>query len=515
ACVVAADLVADATDDWLRGGRLFSSWFVEAISGNYTGVPLDPAFAQTCRAAFLAQDPGSLAAAFAAEQRGMGLELATSPVPVLHSHAFYDHVANPLSAIVHGEARTAVHRILLGTIGHGAPANVLERALRDAAIERWLHRWLWGMPNEVDVEARAVLAEVPLRAFERDDLTFRWSHAHAAGLTTPPSASRLFLHDDFGLRPLPPIGGQAVAVVQQTVDPLATDFTAAAYLAQPALRDPAAVLARCPLQERMWSCLVGDESQLVRSPTVHLRVLPAGPHWVLAALLTVEAPGTGEEVLLGMNTLASLTSAAGVAEDHELRLPPVAVRIPQLSTLRLRLRNLPLRISPMAPVLDCAPIFHDFRVDIVQGAPLGSWLDLPLEPVRPRLVVDRAAVELAAPAPVVATLRGGSLRAGFPYFVTVGLSGQLPATGYLNDVIPIEADWLVLASAGSLQAPIFAGFLGFLDGTGNVDATLALGSAAPLPQLLNGLALTFAAFVWDGAWAATGAAATPCDVLLR
>lgn len=515
ACVVAADLGADAIDDWLRGGQMWTSWFVEAISGVYTGVAFDQTFLQTCRNAFLAQDPAALAAAWVAEERGVGNWLTTSPVPVLHSHAFFDSVMSPLMAIARGEARTAPHRVWLSTLGHGVPANTIEFGLRQATIVRWLHRFLWSVPNEVELEARAVLAEVPLTQAERDDPAHQWSHLHLGALTTPPSSLRLYLHDDAALRAVPPATPQADAVIAQVVDPLATDFTAADYLATPSLRTAASVLARCPLQERVWTFIVTEDSQVARSPTVHLRLVPQGAQWQLGAVLSVTPAGSSEEVMLGANALASNSSVPGMAEDHDLRLPPVAAAVPAGSTLRLRLRNLWLRESPMAPALDVAPLFHDFEIDVVHGAPVGSWLDLPIEPAKPSLVVDHPIIDLLAPGSVVATVRGGSVRSGFPFFAMVGLSGQAPATGYLNAVIPIDADWLVLTSAGSSEPPLFSGFLGFLDGAGRANVTFNLSSVAPLPAVLNGLAFTFAAFVWDGPWAATGAASIPCDVLMR
>jgi hypothetical protein len=516
ACVVAADLVADPVDDWLRGGRMFSAWFVEAISGSYTGVAVDPAFLLTCRNAFVAQDPGALVAAFAAEQRGMGTHLQTSMVPVLHSHAYHDNVAGPLSAVARGEARAAVHRLMLGTIGHGVPGNVGELAAREAMFVRWLNRYLWNVPNEVDLEARCLLAEMPATAAERTDPAFAWSHAFDGALTTPPTASRLYLHDDYALRSSVPTVAQADAEIAQVVDPLATDFTALDYLNQPNLRTLPSVLARCPLQDRVWTFVVGDEAMLTRSATVHLRVEPDGPHWMLAALLTVEAPGTGEEVMLATNALASVGSVSGIVEEHDLRLSPVAMRLPAGSLLRLHLRNLWLREAPMVPSLEVAPFFHDFRVDVQQGGVgNGSWLDVPLELSRPRLAVLPTQLELATPAPIVATLRGGAPRGGYPYFAMVGLSGHAPVIPYLNDVIPIDADWLVLTSAAASPSPLFTGFLGFLDANGNTTVTFALGMVAPLPHVLNGLSFTLGAFVWDGPWAPTGAATPPCDVLLR
>ena len=515
-CVVANELVPDAIDDWLRGGVMFSSWLVEALAGSYPGVQLDAGFVQSCRSAFLAQDPAALAAQLVAEGRDLAARLPSSTVPVLFAHAWFDVVSSPLSAVAVLEQRSVADRALLGTVGHGTVDNHGERQLRTNLMLRWLHRHLWQQPNEVDAEARLVLGEVPLDPIERGDPVRPWSHTHTMSVATPAVAERLFLHDDGELRGTAPMAPQLDRSLVQTIDPLATTFTAADYLDQPAVRDLPAVLAACPLQEQVYTHTLPADMQLASSPTLHLQLLPQSTEWLVAALLTVQpaAPGAAE-VLLSSRALASRSSVVGVAEAHDLRLPPIAAALPAGAVLRLRLRNLWLREAPMPVSLEVAPLFHDFRVDVVHDPVAGSWLDLPLQPVAPRLVTGNSVLELATAAPVSLQLRGGAMRANYPFFATVGLSGQQPGVPYLNDVVPIEGDWLVIASAGSLEPPFYGNFLGWLDGSGQTTITFDLSSIAPLPQVLNGLQLTFAAFVWDGPWAPTGAASNPCDVMMR
>lgn len=514
AAVVALDLLADPVDDWLRGGNLFSSWFVEAVTSDLPSFRLDPGFVAQCRSAFVAQDPAALVAAFAAEQRGVGGQLAGSTVPILYSHAFFDFIASPLAAVARLEQCPAPHRSVLSTIGHGAPANDAELAFRDGIVMRWLHRWLWNVPNGVDAESAAVLAELPLAAAEREDPTHLWNRHHVDAVTTG-SATRWFLHDGGALVATPPVTPQLGATIQQVIDPAATSFTPADYFDQPAVRDLANVLAACPLHERVYAATVVEAVQVARSATLHLRLVPAQARWQLAALLTVEPPGGGAEVMLASAGLCASASVQGVAEDHELRLPPIAARLPAGSLLRLRLRNLWLRESPMTTSLSVAPLFQDFAVDIVHGdAPAGSWLDLPLEAVAPKLVTDHEVFDLAAPTTINYSLRAGPGHAVDPYFVALSLSGHQPGVPFLNDVIPLAGDWLSIVSAASTTAP-FVGFLGWLDADGEALCTFDLSGLAALPQELNGLQFTAAAFVWDGPWAPTGAASNPCDVLLR
>ncbi|MEZ6038222.1 MAG: hypothetical protein R3F29_12130 [Planctomycetota bacterium] len=515
ACAVATDLVADPLDDWLRGGALFSSWFVAAIDGSYTGIPFDATFLQTARNAFEQQDPAGLQAAFLAEGRGVAAALATTTVPMLYGHAYLDNVDSPVTGIERMEAMVAPHRAVLGSVGHGVPVNGLQVTARDNLTLRWLNRFLWEIPNEVDVEVPHVLSLVPLDPNDAADPTYAWSRRQVDDLQPGPNASRWFLGDDLQLHAAAPTAPQTPQLVTQTIDPLAT-FDAVSYLSDPLARDVPAVLAACPLSERTWTLPITETCELARSAQLRLHVVPDAASWMLAASISVEPPG-GSEVLLGGRALASRTSTPGVDEWHDLRLPPVATRIPAGSTLRVRLRNLWLRDPPMQPGLEVAPIFGDFQVAVVLGdEPDGSWLDLQLEPTRPRLVADTERIDLATVQPIGATLRGGVERAGFPYFAAVGLAGQLPTVSYLGEAISIDGDWLVQASAANTWQPNFyQGFLGWLDNDGEAQLVLDYSAAAPLPQLLHGLQLTLVAFVWDGPWAPTGAASNAFDVMLR
>ena len=515
ACAVAHDLVADPLDGWLRGGALFSSWWVAAISGTYEGVPFDPAFVANGAAAFLAQSPSALVASWLVEGRGLADRLASSTVPMLYEHAYLDNVNNPLSGIQRLESMQGPTRAVLGTIGHGSPLNGVELEMRHNMALRWLTRFLWNEPNEVDVEQPHLLAFLPLDAADRDDPDHLWSRAQLDELTTPATATRLYLHDDFALRVDEDTAPAQNPVVEQVVEPLAVDFTADDYLGTDSLREAANVMARCPLSDRVWTYQLTKERELLRSPTVHLHVVPDDPEWMVAVLLTAQPPG-GEQVMLAANAVASRASSAGVAEVHDVRLPPVAVRLPAGTTLRLKLRNLWLQEAPMVPRLDVAPMFHDFRVDIVvDDGGVGSWVDLPLQDVAPRLVADRLTMALDSADPVAMQVRGGEVRANTPYFAVVGLSGQVPATPLFGDDLPIEADWLAIASAGGAPGTYYTGFFGLLDDDGEATCSFDYSSAAPLPQLLNGWHLTVTAFAWDGPASPTGTACNAVDVMLR
>jgi pimeloyl-ACP methyl ester carboxylesterase len=515
-CAVANDYVAEPIDDWLRDGTWWSSWFMEAIGGSYQGLPIDAALLQAAQNAFVAQDPGQLLSHFANEGRGIASELLTSTVPVMYSHAYHDRIDSPLPTLQLLQSMPAARRVILSTIGHNTPLNDAERQYRDGLILRWLHRHLWQEANEVDLEDNYVLSEIPLPRLEREDPAYAWSRHHGADPVQPPSATRFYLHADRQLLTTPPGAPQAaVSIVQDVVTP--QTFTAHDYLHTPGARNLQTILQACPLQEVVYSTTLAQEMQLTDSAKLHLRVTPQSVDWMLAVLLTVEAPNSlGEEVMLSGQALGGTASTPGIAEEHDLVLPPVAVRLPAGSVVRVRVRNLWLREAPMARFLEVAPRFHPFQVDLQHDDGVGqSWLDLPIGPVRPKLVTATTWYPLATAPAVDLELRGGSERAGNLYFIATGISGHLPGTPFLNDEIPLEDDWLEGVVTGAIaSSPQFSGFLGFLDGNGRGAARLDFSPFAPLPAELTGLRLTFAAFVFDQGFA-TGAASNPCDLFLR
>lgn len=167
--------------------------------------------------------------------------------------------------------------------------------------------------------------------------------------------------------------------------------------------------------------------------------------------------------------------------------------------------------------LEVAPVFHPFRISVHCDATLGgSYCDLPLENPKPALVADRIELDLATMHPVAFELRGGQARAGKSYFISLSATGQAPGTLFLNDILPMNLDFVtafVVTNANSAQ---LQGFFGDLETPGGrASAVLDLSALAPFSPALAGLRLTAAGFVWDVLGGPTGAASNPVDVILR
>jgi hypothetical protein len=236
---------------------------------------------------------------------------------------------------------------------------------------------------------------------------------------------------------------------------------------------------------------------------------------MIAALLTVQPPG-GEELMLGSRGVASAQSQMGVPERVEFRLPPVASVLPAGTVIRLRLRNLWLRESPMARQLETAPLFGDFHVLVSNGpGPLGSWLDLPLRAPTVQLVSRTLYMDYTRMDPLQLLLRAGVARANGLYYVTASVSGQYPGLTRHNAWMPLHADWMTQLVENCVLLPEFAGFLGTFDQAGEASAVLNVHPYAPLDPVFLGTRLTFGSFGFTATNSLDGAASNPLDILLR
>lgn len=127
-----------------------------------------------------------------------------------------------------------------------------------------------------------------------------------------------------------------------------------------------------------------------------------------------------------------------------------------------------------------------FSADLVQwpserGGATSQALHLP-----PELAAFPHSLPVSTGGAVALHLRQPGTAAGRPYLVVLGGSGTIPGTPAPGGLvtIPIQADGLTDLALASLGSPLFPGFLGNLDGTGQANAALVLGF--PLPPSLIG-----------------------------
>ncbi len=527
-CVASIDYVADSPRDWLRGGLMWSRWFVDGFCDDFD--PANPAaflyrrdepFYTAVRSAFLAQDAGVLLAQWSAEGRDVSMSQQQSDVPVFYSHAYHDDIDSPLIGLqaLQALAPSVGRHVQLSTIGHGTPGNVPERRLRDRELVRWLRRFLLSEPNGIDAGPAYEMAELPLAEADRQNPCYPWGHVQSDDPLAPTQLTRLHLLTGGQLGAVPS-ATSSMSRVQHDIS--GTRFDPEWYLEDANHRTVASILGAAPLSEVEYATSpMAAEMALVAASTLRLRLTPQQQDWMLAALLSIDVPASAgnpaERVMLSSWAVRKDDSQPGVAEDVELQLPPVHARVPQGARLVLTLRNHWLREAPMTRRFELVPMFDPFTVDVSEGGVGGSsWIDLPLEVPAPSLACDQQYLDVAAPTPIQLHVRGGDALRNQLYFITMSASGRWPGTNYLNSTLPLNSDFMSVFVAGSVNQPPLHRFCDFLSSfSGESTATLDFSLLPPLPPNLYGRRLTLAAFVWDHYAPPSGRASNAVDLELR
>lgn len=495
-CVVAADYVAESTEDWVRNGTQFSSWFVNVIADDAApNWNLDQDFRVVAAQRFRAQDAQGLLQLWQQQGRPILQQLLQSTVPVLYSHAYHDFIDSPMPAleIVERMTQSPAVRSLLSTVGHDTQRNDHEVRFRDREIVAWLHRHLWEEPPSV-ARARYSLALLPMQGAIRDDQQSLWGRLETESIRAQQQQAqsvRMYLHPDSTLQQGLP-ASTSDTIRHEVLDPA---YDAANYLSHISQREVNLLLSSIPLSELVFAAAPLERARTISAaPHLELVVSSSHPTWALAALLTVEIPGEPEYMLASAGA-ARTGDVLNVAHPVTLRFPPVATQLPAGTVVRLRLRNHWLREYPMNRTLEVAPLFHSHEVSVHFGATGGSWLELPIEDVVPSLLTETVDVDLQRPDPVAFTVRSDVELAGAPCFVTLGALGteeaMVQAGGFLlpqqEALLPATQAWQLENGGG--------GPFGTLDAAGGMAASLDLLPFTPLPTELAGLEVEFRAHV--------------------
>ncbi len=200
--VAGAEFVTEPLRHRIRGGTLFSSYFIDIATLDPTTLPfaVDSTFSSTVASYFANQDPAGLETWMRNDPgRMVEDDLPQVTVPILFNQAWHDAICGPgpiLDAIGQIPATTPV-RVMLSTLGHSVPANDYELELERELTIRWFDRFLWGEQNGVDLEAPFVVANMPLDPVEFVDASHPWEHVFESTWPSAQTSSlRLYGHDD-------------------------------------------------------------------------------------------------------------------------------------------------------------------------------------------------------------------------------------------------------------------------------------------------------------------------------
>lgn len=476
-CIAAQNFNADFHEHFLRDRTAFSpKAIIDAFAPDGQFVVKDPSYKAQVQSAFLTQIPKQLASAWAAEQdRLWGPKLFSTRVPILWEHAHLDGVQAPKPAfewIDQMDPETPV-RILISTIGHQSPTNTQEDFLRRDLRIRWFDRWLWDVENNVENEDTFDLAVLPLSSGDLNDPDYPWHHRRypTKGTASGTTMTMFFLDSSGALGTVPPPSGPSFALTHD----VAPGFDAAAWAANPQVA-PNTVLSNIPLSEIVYtSAPLAVESEISGRGNVDLWLAANNPNYQVAVVLEALLPdGTSSQ--LASWGIGILNANIGVPVNRQIRLPPIGAILPAGTKLQLSLRNHWMLESPMSG-LEVVPYFESATTLVLHGPPGGqqSTLNLPFRDVGLSLRSD--VYELFTNMPLSQTIfvDGGVARAGNPYAILVGVSGEVPGTPVPGGLtLPVTMDTLTsqiqqLSQAGS---PYVVGLTGVLDAQGSATATI-------------------------------------------
>ena len=489
-CVAPTNFNAEFHEHFLRDRSSFSPRaIIDAFNPDGPNIIKDPAYSAQVQGAFLSQTPKQLSNAWNLEvDRLWGPKLFTTTVPVFWAHAHLDGAQAPKPAlewIDQMDPSTPV-RVMISTGGHLSPINEQEDFVRRDLRIRWFDRWLWGVANNVEHEDGFDLAPLPLDPNDLNDQLYPWHHRRYPSRSEPTGTTKTTYYMDStgSLTTTQPPSGPSFTL-QHIVAP---GFDAATWAATPTVLT-STVLNSIPLSEIVYtSTPFATEVELAGRPLVNLWVAANNKNYQLAAVLEAVLPN-GQSSMLCAWGKGLLNASLGVPVNVKIGLPPVAAVLPAGSYLRLNIRNHWMLEPPMSG-LEAVPYFETATTLVLHGPPGGqqSTIELPFRPVG--LSLRSSMYEMATQAPELMTILidGGTGRAGDPYAILVGVSGQVPGTPVPGGkTMPVTMDTVTsqiqqLSQSGS---PFVTGLVGVLDAQGSATATI---DWTGLPQLASEIA---------------------------
>lgn len=505
--VVSAVVVKDSTAG--SGGstaEVFNNSRIEKFFGSSGGFVYQPAILAAIQAAVLAEDYAGLNALSSVPGMDKTVLLPLTDVPV-YAHASYDDKkVNPSGvfasySLLHA---TTPKRFHLGTGGHDSPKNDQDDALYERNRQRWFDRFLKNQANGVDTEPLIHAAVTPEQTAAYLSAGSLWDFRSQELLPETASVQiRAYLGAGGSLDPTAAVGASSSAL--DHVVPAGLDI--AAYTSF--LPNAAQLETMIPLDVLQYDSAPLTQDRLMQGEaSVELEVdASVGEYQVHAALYDVDPAGNARWVSGGQAWVRGTPGANRL--NLTLYLQSYVFRTGH--RVRLQLDNLVVHRPPTgsAPYIKWTPYFTSSIVDIFEGGPSPSFIDLPILPyVDPTLSTYPLVQSVGTSEDQRLAVHTHTGLAGAPYLLLPTLAGTAPGTLFGGVQVPIQFDALTWAFiANPAMAP-------FVNGAGNLDATgragpEALFGGAALPTSLIGTELSMAVYVGAGGGASSNAVTVP------
>ena len=484
-------------------GCAFGNRTVDKFFGSGASFRLDPAFLQAGRDLFLRQDfPGW--SSLVQPWRRDAQWIVESAVPLFAANSYDDHTfaVGDMVAACNALPATTPRLAYLTTGHHGSPRNTLEARQLTDLQERWLDRFMKGVPDDLADQPPFLLALTPNEATAYTAPATIWQNRRAAGLPSPAATPQvLFLRRDGRLDPAPPAAVEPADRVSHQVAP---GFGPAAYTG--VYHDPAKVFLQVPLASVLYrGAPLPGSRELQGSAQVDLHIISTAKNLQVGVALLDEDPQGGKRWVTGGFTC--FRGRPGGASTCRVRLDPAAYVFPAGHRIDLALENHAWIRPPGRSALRVVPYFESYTFDIEHRPGRASALNLPL---LPRVGLGCRVLDFqlsqAAGGRIDLALDGSPHRAAAPYLALISLSGTVPGISLPGLHLPINYDPLTELGLLTANSHLFPGFLGTLDGRGRARPAFAPGPGDLGPEWI-GVRFSFTALALAGTGPVAGPAA--------
>ncbi|MCB9883643.1 MAG: hypothetical protein H6834_17780 [Planctomycetes bacterium] len=427
-------------------------------------------------------------------QGGVLPQLRTSSVPLLVMEAWQDF-KHQLNASVDALATLSQpSRLHLSAGGHSTPKNAQERLVQQDLRRAWFDHYLKGIANGV---TQARYAQLGVEPDEPRYTALQSIWERRQDTQWPPATpSRTFhLRGNGSLTAAVPPSVEVGPTFAHRVDPAYDLLT---HVAIRASVNPARLFARIPRIDHAFETPPLPNTMEVYGRTrVQLEVSDTtGVFQLSVALVHVDPQGVEHFITFGTG---GVRSGSPGAHTLAFDLVDIAHVVPAGHRLRIHVLNLADHDPPSHRRIRFAPYFTDTDTVLRLEPGAASRIEIPLRAYAlnqlPRLVEQPASAGILHRMEV----RGGPERAGLPYFVLLGASGEAPGTPLPGGGrVPLMRDAWTDLGLLLLNTPLLPATIGVLDAQGNARPGFAI-PAGPIADLLVGMRFSFATLVVDGA----------------
>ena len=425
-------------------------------------------------------------------------ELKKTTTPIFAMLSWFDIWADPTSAIdiMKSIPSSTPFRLYLQGIGHGLTINQRQAQRAILLTAGWFERFLKNNKYAIEKEAKVLCAVPPPTNLQAINPFGLWMPRESWNF--PPKGihnTSFYLKGGGKLEESQPTTNYNPAVIHHRVP---QGYTVKKFV--PIALDIFKILAVFPLSRIKWtSGVFKRDTEIAGFPKVELFIKPTHKRFQFHCGLFIVSPSGGEEMISSGVFAETLQSGLKTTKVN-FRMGPIDAVIPKGWRIRLYIENLSiLRYPPGAGFVKTVPYMHNYDINIYLGKQFKSRIILPIRNKIPASLETWDAIgSVSRKNTIRFVISGTSLRAGLPYILFCGLSGQYPMTPLPGGAfLPLNIDYYTQPLLGAANTQGFPGFIGSLSGVGEAYPKIVLKKLPVTPEMA-GLKMTVAGIILNG-----------------